>query len=123
MMAQVPSWVVDAGILAGVVTAVGTALRVLFGWSLLRWLGRRLVAEPIEESLDRKIDHRIEPALDRIMAELTVNGGSSTKDEVRRCIREIAKLSEEMAEIKGHQLALAADFGEHLAYHDTKENP
>lgn len=122
MVASVPSWVTDAAILATAIAAVSGSLRVVFGWSLLRWFARRLITEPLEESLDHKIDHRIKPTLDQIMAELTVNGGSTMKDEVRRTAERMEELHDEVAEIKANQLGLAITFGEHLAAHDTQED-
>lgn len=69
--------------LAGLVTA----LAALRDKPPVKWIIDRLVAQPLEEALDRLIGERIEPTAKKVSllyAEMHPNGGSSLRDAVNR---------------------------------------
>lgn len=94
MVGQVPSWLVDAGVASGVLVAVLGAGRALTGWTPVRWVARRLVHDPVREGLRQVLAEEFGPVLDQVKAELSYNGGASTKDMVRQIHRQVGEIQD-----------------------------
>src|SRR5690606_33874148 len=80
MLAAVPSWLMDIGIAAGVITAIITAAITLSRLRPLRWGWRTAVAEPLARFQRAQILHVVEPRFCELRNELRPNGGSSAVD-------------------------------------------
>lgn len=66
----------------GAASAAVLAVFVLAGSPPVRWLLSRLVAAPIREVLDERIDERVAPRFDELLAELRPNHGRSLRDVI-----------------------------------------
>lgn len=108
MIAQVPSWITDAGVFAGVVVAFVAAVRALTGWAPLRWVLRRLVHDPMRDGLRQVLSEEFGPMLEQVKAELTYNGGASTKDMVRNIHRTVGEIQDEQAQVRARLERLEA---------------
>lgn len=65
----------------------------------ISWLLRRLVTEPVDEAIDRRIDSH--PKLDAVYRELHPNGGLSMRDAVDRIEWRVAMLEQRERERGG----------------------
>lgn len=83
VVAEVPTWIHDAGVLAASVTAVVTALTIGTRSRLGRWVVRK-IREDMAKARRDEMGALLDVALAPVMAQLLPNGGSSFRDEVRR---------------------------------------
>jgi hypothetical protein len=65
------------------VAAVVTALKVITTWKPVQWLLVRFLKEPAEVMFEHTIIKVVQPQLDIILHEVTLNGGGSLKDMLR----------------------------------------
>lgn len=82
-----------AAVTLGSVAAIITSLKLLFGFAPVRFVWRRLVIEPAREVVHTVVLDEVRPLLEEILDELSFNGGSSTKDEVRAVKHATANLA------------------------------
>lgn len=98
MLAQVPSLLVDLGVLAGILTALTTAAKAPVVGRPVRFVWGHLVTQPMAawfrslitdtmrpqvDSIHDRLDH-LGRRIDDATIELRPNGGSSIKDQVAR---------------------------------------
>ncbi len=69
-----------------------TALGVLSRLKPMKWLWSKNVKDPLGSWLGNTIDERLEAKLEPIRAELSFNGGTTTKDAVARVETAVARL-------------------------------
>lgn len=127
MLADVPAWIIDVGIIAGIVTAFITMTKAVTGWGPVHWLVSRLVTEPVHNAVVQVVDDRITDPLSAVQSsidahrgelrehriyvateleavrrELTTNGGASVKDAVTEMRQEVAAMAVEVGKIQQH---------------------
>ena len=76
--------------------AVIAAIKVISGWSPVKWIFHRLVREPAEQAVISVVQPeltQIRGETARILHEVTFNDGSSLKDLVRDLQEVVAKVS------------------------------
>lgn len=88
MLAAAPQVVIDAGAIAGSLTACGLLLAGIWRIPVVRRLWVRNVTEPRDERLKEVVRAVVDP----IIAELRPNGGSSLRDAVDRQEWRLARL-------------------------------
>lgn len=99
MLADVPGILVDLGTAAGVLVALATASRT----PPVRWLGRRLIGEPMTEWLARTVAEQVAPVDERLSAiehEMHPNDGGSMRDQVDVTAEQVALLGLQVNEMR-----------------------
>lgn len=89
-MLGVSGWLTDLGAMAAAVTAIVAAVVLLARLPPVRWVWRQLVSDPLSRWAEGLIHEgvqafhleRVEPELRAIRKELTLNDGSTLRDEV-----------------------------------------
>lgn len=66
MLAEVPQWLTDAGILAATITGMLAAMGALSRLRVVRWLWRQLIAEPFGTWQRRQITDVVQPMMQPI---------------------------------------------------------
>lgn len=65
MIAAAPAWVVDAGTIAGALCASVGAVVVALRSRPVRWFGRTVIAEPLGEWFDDRVEVVVDRCLDK----------------------------------------------------------
>lgn len=105
------NWVQDLGAGLAVILALIAFLRIVFGWSFVRYVGRAIVVLPAKTAVVEAAREDLLPVieahnagvnekLDRIMEQLEYNGGSTVKDMVRRTVGQNEGLEEQIGQLR-----------------------
>lgn len=98
--ASLTATVVTAGAIVGALTVIAGAVARAWRTPPVQWVLKHVreeAREREEERIEAVVARLVSPMLARIMAELTPNGGSSTRDKVDRLAREF---DEHRAEVR-----------------------
>lgn len=91
VLAAIPRVLQDVGAAAAALTATLLFVGLVWRSRPMRWVWRRLVAEPFASWFRAQIAHEIEPRIAEVRAELRPNGGSSFRDEMNRRLGDVER--------------------------------
>ena len=85
----------DLAAVAGAVLVLAAAVAAATKLPPVRWLGRTLVTRPVTGWLHRELREVVEP----IVAQLSPNGGASTRDAIDRVERRLDDLADDIGPV------------------------
>ncbi len=114
----IAAWLIIGG---AVLTALGVIVKTVFGAKLridrpLRWLGRRIISDPMTGWVNHVVGSIVEGHLEPIRTQLYPNGGASLSDKVEKIGAGITNRIDALATVQEQQVvevkALADQVGE-----------